>query len=172
MALSSPSAPGLGQVAIVAVFARNAEHARLFVKKVGHLLGGDIFLLGHKGDNRRIEGSAAGAHHKSVQRGKTHAGVDNLAVLNGGDGRTVSEMAGDELESLKASAGQLAVTGRNITVGGSVEAVAAYFIFLVILIGYGKHICLRGHGQMEAVVENNDLGGHRFREPRGRHGCP
>ncbi len=54
-------------------------------------------------------------------------------------------------------AGQLAVTGRNIAVGGSVETVAANLVFFIIFIGNGEHISLGRHGQVEAVIKHDNL---------------
>ena len=66
-----------------------------------------------------------GTHHEAVKRGETHAGVDDLAVLDGGDGGTVADVAGDKLQILDVLAHELCNAVADIAVGGAVEAIAA-----------------------------------------------
>ena len=51
---SSPSAQALVKSRRRCIF-RKCRARRFFVKKVGHILGGNVFLFGHEGNDRRIE---------------------------------------------------------------------------------------------------------------------
>ena len=65
-------------------------------------------------------------------------------------------MAGDQLQALN---GLLQVLGSlvcNILVAGAVEAVTADTVLLIVLVGDGVHISLRGHGAVESGVEDSD----------------
>ena len=65
-------------------------------------------------------------------------------------------MAGDELQALNGLLEVLSSLVSNILVAGAVEAVAADAVLLIVLIGDGVHISLRGHGAVESGVEDSD----------------
>ncbi len=67
-------------------------------------------------------------------------------------------MAADDL-AVGGVAQHVNGAGRDIAVGGAVEAVAADVVLLVVLVGNGVDIGLGGHGHVERGVEDGDLGG-------------
>ena len=67
-------------------------------------------------------------------------------------------MAGDELQALNRLFQVLCSLVCNVLVAGAVETVAADAVLLVVLIGDGVHISLRGHGAVERSVEDGDHG--------------
>lgn len=74
----------------------HAEHAALFVDNGLELLGSEA-VLGHQECERAgVYVAYAGTHHKALDRGETHRGVDTFATDNGGHRRTVAYMAGDD----------------------------------------------------------------------------
>ena len=115
-----------------------------------------LFL--HKiGNDGRVDGAAAGSHFDTVKGSEAHGGIDALSALYGGDGRAVSDVAGDDLCLLNGLVKQLCHFCGNKTVGGSVRTVAADPVFLCVLVFDGIGACLFGHGLMERGVENKDL---------------
>ena len=49
-----------------------------------------IFLFHNEGNDGRVDSAATRAHNNAFKRSKAHRGVDNLAVVDCGDGRAVS----------------------------------------------------------------------------------
>ena len=143
-------------VAVVAGYLRNAQDTGLLVHDGVDLIGSEILLLHEQRNDRGIDGTAAGTHHDAFQGSQTHGGIEALAVLNGSDGRTVAQMAGNDLQILTAQ--HFSGTQGYVTVGGTVEAVAADAVLLIVLIGQRIHICVVGHGLVEAGVEHSYLG--------------
>ena len=107
-------------------------------------------------DHRGVQIAAAGAHHQAGQRGHAHGGIDDLALIDCSDGRTVAQMAGDQLQALNGLLQILGSLVSHVLVAGAVEAVAADAVLLVVLIGDGVHISLRGHGAVESGIEDSD----------------
>ena len=87
-----------------------------------------------------------GAHHKAIERREAHGGVHGHAVVDGGDGAAVAQMAGDELEVLQAARPcTAAARSADVAVRGAVGAVLADGVLLVQLVGQGVHVGLRRH---------------------------
>ncbi len=67
-------------------------------------------------------------------------------------------MAGDDALLVIVESEELACAARHVAVACAVEAVAAYAVFLIVLVGKGIHVGFRGHGLMEGCVEDSHLG--------------
>ena len=143
-------------VAVVAGNLRNAQNTGLLVHDGIDLIGSEILLLHEQRNDSGIDGTAAGTHHDAFQGSQTHGGIEALAVLNGSDGRTVAQMAGNDLQILTAK--HLSSTQGYVTVGGAVEAVAADAVLLIVLVRQCIHIGVVGHRLVEAGVEHSYLG--------------
>ena len=133
--------------------AGETDESALLVEEGVHLCGGKTFLLHEIENNRRINTAGTGTHDNTVKRGKAHGGVNRLALVDSSDGGTVSEVAGDDLELFDGLAHHLGAAGRNVAVRGTVEAVAADVIFLIILIGDTEDISLIRHSLMEGSIK-------------------
>ena len=147
----------LADVAVIAGDAGDTEQARLLVEEVGKLCRSEVLFLCDERDNRRIKRAGTGTHHEAVKRGETHAGVDDLAVLDGGDGGTVADVAGDKLQILDVLAHELCNAVADIAVGGAVEAIAADLVLLIVLIRHSEHVSLLRHGGMESRIEHDNF---------------
>jgi len=86
-------------------------------------------------DDGGVQISGPGAHHETFQRGETHGGVDAAALLDGGDGGSVAQMAGDHVGVFRAAFHDLQGPAGHIAVGSAVEAIAADAVFVVKLSG-------------------------------------
>ena len=150
---------GLFEVAAVAGDAGNSEEAGFLVHKVAHLFGGETLFVHNVGYDGGVDAAAAGSHYETVKGSKTHGGVNDLAVFNGGKAGAVAEVADDELGALGVLAGDFKISLGDEAVGSAVEAVAADGVFLIILVRNAEHIGFLGHGLMEGGVENGDHGG-------------
>ena len=120
-------------------------------------MAGDLEVILQVVDHRGIQIAAAGAHHQTGQRGHAHRGVDNFTLVDSGDGRTVAQMAGDELQALNRLLQELGSAVADVLVAGAVEAVAADTVLLIVLIGDGVHVGLRGHGGVESRVKDRNI---------------
>ena len=147
----------LVDVAHVGGQAGNAHQAGLLVHHRQHFIDGHVVIVGNKLHNRRIAGAGTRAHDNAFQRGQTHRRVNALAVHHRGHGRTVAQMADDNLLADGAHAEELAHALAHIAVGRAVEAVAADAHFLIIAVRHAIHERLRGHGLMERGVEHGHL---------------
>ena len=67
-------------------------------------------------------------------------------------------MAGDQLQALNGLLQILGSLVSHVLVAGAVEAVAADAVLLIVLVGDGVHISLRGHGAVESGIEHSDHG--------------
>ena len=145
-------------VTLVAGNTGDAQQAGLLVQDLVQLVAGDVQGVLQVVDHRGVQVAAAGAHHQAGQRGHTHGGIHDLALVHSSNGRTVAQVAGDQLQALN---GLLQVLGSlvcNILVAGAVEAVAADTVLLIVLVGDGVHISLRGHGAVESGIEHSNHG--------------
>ena len=120
-------------------------------------MAGDFQIVLQVVDHRRVKVAAAGAHHQTGQRGHTHGGINDAALIDSGDGGAVAQMAGDELQALDGLLKELSGTVADVLVAGAVEAITADTVLLIILVGDGVHIRLRGHGGVERSVENSHV---------------
>ena len=120
-------------------------------------MAGDLEVVLQVVDHRGIQVAAAGAHHQTGQRGHAHRGINDLALIDSSDGGTVAQMAGDQLQALNGLLQELSGAVADILVARAVEAVAADAVLLIVLIGDGIHISLRGHGGVECGVENSNV---------------
>lgn len=84
--------------------------------------------------------------------------VDGFAALYCGNGGTVAQVAGYDLQILDVLAQRLCQCVGYEPVGGAVEAVLPDAVVLVILVGQAEHICLFRHGLVEGSVEYDYLG--------------
>lgn len=138
--------------------ARNAEHTGLLVHKLVDFISGQVGILFHKeGNDSRIDGTAARTHNNAFQGCDAHRGVKAFSVLNSGNGRAVSEMAGHDLRAFGFTAEQLDAAFGNKTVRSAVETVTADVVFFVKLIGERVHISVIGHSCMETGIKNGNL---------------
>jgi len=149
---------GLLDIALVAGHAGNTQQAGLLVQDLVQLVAGDLEVVLQVVDHRGIQVAAAGAHHQAGQRGHAHGSIHDLALIHSSDGRTIAQVAGDQLQALNGLLQVLGCLVGHILVAGAVEAVAAHAVLLVVLIGDGVHISLRGHGAVESGVEHGHHG--------------
>ncbi len=98
-------------------------------------MAGDLQIVLQVVDHRGVKVAAAGAHHQTGQRGHTHRGINDAALIDSGDGGAVAQMAGDQLQALNRLLKELSGTVADILVAGAVEAVAADAVLLIVLIG-------------------------------------
>ena len=105
-----------------------------------------------------VDVAAAGAHGQTSQGGEAHGGVNALAAVDGSDGRTVAQVAGDQLELLDGLAKHSGSALGDVLVAGAVEAVAADLVLLIVLVGQSVGVGHGGHGLMERGVEHGDHG--------------
>src|SRR5699024_10193246 len=132
-------AGGLFDVAHIAGNARDAQQAGLLVQDLVQLVAGDVQGILQVVDHRGVQIAAAGAHHQAGQRGHAHGGIHHAALVHGGDGRAVAQVAGDQLQ---AGDGLLQVLGRlaaDVLVAGAVEAVAADAVLFIVLVRDDVH---------------------------------
>ena len=106
----------------------------------------------YNGDGR-VDVAAAGAHDQAFQRRKAHGRVDGDAVLDGGHGGAVAQVAGDDLQVLQVLAQGLGALLGHIEVRGAVEAVAADLVLAVVFVGDRIDVGFFGHGLVEGGVE-------------------
>ena len=116
-----------------------------------------MLLLHKQRNDRGIDGSAARSHDYSLKRCKSHRGIKALSVIDGCNGRAVSEMAGNNLKLLRLLSEDSSGSKSYITVARSVEAVAADTVFLVIFVRKRIHIRIVGHRLMEPGIKNSNL---------------
>ena len=131
-----------------------AEEAGFFVQQIAHLVRSEVFLVGKIGDDGRIDPAGACAHDESVQRSEAHGSVEALAVFDGAEGASVSEVADDDLCAFRIDALKLEESLADETVGGSMEAIAADGVLLIVFVGDREDIALRRHGLMEGGIEH------------------
>ena len=105
----------------------------------------------------RIDITGTGSHDHTFERGKAHGGIYTFAVLYSGKGSTISHMAYDDLQIFVLFAQNLRSLPGYIRVAGSVEAVLAHAVFLVIGVGQGVHVIHRRDRLVERGVEHRDL---------------
>ena len=155
-------------VTVVGGKTRNTKNTGLFVEQFVHFVGRFVFFLHNIEHRRRVNGAGTCAHDFAVQRGKTHGGVQNLAVFHGGNRRTVAQVAGDNFQFLERAAHNFCAAVAYKAVGSAVEAVFTDFVFFIVFIGEREHIRFRRHGRVERVVEHRDL---RHVRPEQRNAC-
>ena len=144
-------------IPVVAGNTGNPQQTGFLIQESVHILWGHSFFFGNISDNRRIQSSGTGSHHKAIQRGQSHTGIHTFSTVNSGNGRTIAQMAGDNLQVFDVSAHHLRALLADITVRSAVKAIAADFIFFIILIRNREHISLWRHGRMESGIKNNHL---------------
>ena len=149
---------GFLDVALVAGNAGNTQQTGLLVQDLVQLVAGDFQVVFQVVDHAGVQVAAAGAHHQAGQRGHAHGGVDDLALVDSGNGGTVAQVAGDEFQALNGLLQKLGGAVADILVAGAVEAVAAHAVLLVVLVGDGVHVGLRGHGGVEGRIKHSDVG--------------
>ena len=120
-------------------------------------MAGDLKVILQVVDHRGVQIAAAGAHHQTGQRGHAHRGINDLALIDCGDGGTIAQMAGDQLQALNRLLQKLGGAVADILVARAVEAVAADAVLLIVLIGDGVHISLGGHGGVESRVKDRNI---------------
>lgn len=131
----------------------NAEESALLVHVFAHLVGSVAFLVHDVCNNGRVDGTAACAHENAVKGSEAHGSINALAALNCGDGRAVSDVAGDNLCVLNGFVKELSHFAGYISVGSTVSTVAADVILFVHIVGNAVHISLNGHCLMESCVK-------------------
>ena len=162
----------LFHVTLVAGNTGDAQQAGLLVQDLVQLVAGDVQGVLQVVDHRGVQVAAAGAHHQAGQRGHAHRGINDLALIDSGDGGTIAQMAGDQLQALNRLLKELGSAVADILVAGAVEAVAADAVLLIVLIGDGVHISLRGHGGVESRVKGPQHSACPRQRPCRRPRCP
>ena len=131
----------------------------LLVQHIHHIGHAHVVLLHQVLHDTGIDVAAAGAHGNTGNGGEAHGGVNGLAAVDSGDGRTVAQMAGDQLQLLSGLAQHGGGAAGDILVGSTVEAIAANLVVLIVLMGDGVGVSHLRHGLMESGVEHGDHGG-------------
>ena len=116
-------------------------------------MAGDVQGVLQVVDHRGVQVAAAGAHHQAGQRGHAHGGIHHLALIDCGDGGTVAQMAGDQLQIFNVNIENIRSSLRNIAVACSVEAVSSYFVFLIIFMRQTVKVCFLRHCLMESSIK-------------------
>ena len=111
--------------------------------------------------------AGTGAHGQTSQGGEAHGGVHALAAIDGGNGRTVAQVAGDQLQLFNGLAQHGSGPAGHILVRGTVETVAANLVLCVILIRKGIGIGHRGHSLMEGGIKHGHHRGVRHKSLTG-----
>ena len=86
------------QIAVIGGDARNAEHAALFVEIDERFVDIHALFVAQEFHRRRVDVAAARSHGHPRERRETHGRIDAFPALDGRNGRTVSEVAGDDLQ--------------------------------------------------------------------------
>src|SRR5580704_9247939 len=73
----------------------------------------------------RIDGTRACAHHQAFERSEAHGGIDTLAIANGGQRTTISQVTIYEAERIRLATQQMSRAPRAILVIDAVKTVAA-----------------------------------------------
>ena len=146
---------------------RHAEHAALAVQHGIHLVEGDALAAHDVGEDGRIDGAGARAHHEALQRREAHGGVDGLPVVDRRDGAAVAQMARDEPQIAQRATEQVRRLLSRVAVARAVGSVAADAVVVVVAGRQGVHVGLGRHRGVEGGVEDGDLG--RVRHERGHH---
>ena len=157
----------LFDITLVAGNTGDAQQTGLLVQDLVQLVASDVQVVLQVVDHRGVDIAAAGTHHQASQRGHAHGGINDLALVNRGNGRTIAQVAGDELQALNGLLQILGSLISNVLVAGAVEAVAADAVLLIVLVGDGVHIGFRGHGAVESGVEDSDHGDVRAKDLAG-----
>ncbi len=132
--------------------------AALLVHVGSNLISGHIFLLHDVGNDSGVDVAATCAHKHACKGSEAHRGIHNLAVLDSGDGGTVTDVAGYDLGTLSLAAEKLDHLAGNVAVRGSVCAVATDAVLFVHVVCKTVHISLRSHCLMECGVKYENLG--------------
>ena len=103
---------------------------------------------------RRVNIAAARPHGNARERRKAHGRIDALPALDRGDGGTVAQMAGDDLQVLGISVQVLRRRLRDELVRSAVRAVLSDLIGLVIVVIDRVQVRIIGHGGMEGRIED------------------
>ena len=109
-------------------------------------------------NHSRIAASAAGTHQQAFKGRQAHGSILAFAVHHSAQAGTVAQVADNNLLSDGADAQEFAYAAADITVAGTVEAVAAYMQFFFVHFRHTVHIGLRGHGLVEGSVKHRNLG--------------
>ncbi|CDC28528.1 cAMP-binding protein [Faecalibacterium sp. CAG:82] len=157
----------LFDITLVAGNTGDAQQTGLLVQDLVQLVASDVQVVLQVVDHRGVDIAAAGTHHQASQRGHAHGGINDLALVNRGNGRTIAQVAGDELQTLNGLLQILGSLISNVFVAGAVEAIAADAVLLIVLVGDGVHIGFRGHGAVESGVEDSDHGDVRAKDLAG-----
>ena len=138
------------------------------VQNVHNACNIQVLFLGDELHDSRINITGTGSHYHTFQRGKTHGSIDTFAVYNSADGGTVAQMADDNFGVVFVKSQELNGTFGNEAVGGSVETVSSYFVFLVVIQRQTIEVSFRRHGLMESGIEIQ-LPAERRASARSRH---
>ena len=144
----------LDEVAEVAGYAAQAQHAGLLVQHAHDFLQRQVLLMGDILDDAGVEAAGASAHHEALQRRKTHGGIHRLTIADGGDGSAVTQMAHDHAGIAAVQTCQLMETLGDELMAGAVETVAAHLVLLIVLVGHTVEVSLGRHGLMERGIKH------------------
>ncbi len=131
-------------------------------------------MLHEERDDCWVDGAAARAHHKAVERGEAHRRVHGNAVVYRGDGAAVAQMAGDKADLAKVfpKNGRRALA--QVTMRGAMKAVFADAVLLVVLVRNGVHVGVLRQRLEERGIEHRHhrrFGHKRTTGVDARKGC-
>src|SRR4029077_13934343 len=98
----------------------------------------------------------AGPHDQPLHRGEPHGGVDRHAAADRRGAAPVAEMDGDQVQVAERPAQQLGRPLADVAVAGAVEAVPAYAVPGVPVLGYRV---TEGPGRHRVVERGIERGG-------------
>src|SRR5712692_2470214 len=135
---------------------RYPEQPRFLIEDLVKLLAGELSLSHQVGKNARIHGARPGAHHETLQRGKTHRCVDASTLENRRQRTAIPQMASHEFQGIQVLAQQLCGTLCAILMIDPVESITANPL-LEPIVRTGIRCRRQRHLAMEAGVKDRDL---------------
>ena len=112
----------------------------------------------------RVDIARTRTHHQAFQRSQTHGSVNAFTVADSGNGTTVAQMAGDDVQLFNRFVQNFRGFLSHIEVAGAVRAVATYAVFFVQAVRQGIEVRFFRHGLMERGVEHGNVLVFQIRE--------
>ena len=105
----------------------------------------------------RVDIARTRTHNQAFQRSQTHRGVNAFTVTDSGNGTTVAQMAGDDVQLFNRFVQNFRSFLSHIEVAGTVRAVATYAVFFVQAVRQGIEVRFFRHGLVERGVEHGNV---------------
>ena len=109
--------------------------------------------MGDELDTAWVDVTGTGSHNKTFQWSQSHGSIDGFAAVHCGKRGTVAQVADDNFQIFRFLAEDLSGTQRNVSVGCTVETVAAHAVFFIIFIRKTIDVCFRRHGLMKSGIK-------------------